>query len=161
MKVGFLALVVASAFIVSQHQVPPTNASIYVIFQGNCREAMEEYKSIFGGNLSLTTVGESPMKHAFPTAMQHRVVNAQLTNGRLNLSASDWLRPNEKPIQGNTMCVYLHGGMPAELRSYWDKLVKGAKVSDPLSVKPFGTYGALTDRFGVRWMFQTDLKDRL
>jgi hypothetical protein len=31
-------------------------------------------------------------------------------------------------------------------------------VTDSLNEQFFGTYGALNDRFGVRWMFQTDKK---
>jgi PhnB protein len=43
-----------------------------------------------------------------------------------------------------------------ELRAIFDKLSEGADPAllDPLRDMPFGSYGALTDRFGVRWMFQ-------
>jgi uncharacterized glyoxalase superfamily protein PhnB len=34
----------------------------------------------------------------------------------------------------------------------------GAEVTDPLKEQFFGTYGTLNDKFGVRWMFQTDKK---
>ena len=45
------------------------------------------------------------------------------------------------------------------MEAIFEKLSVGAKVTDPLRAEPFGTYGALNDKFGVRWMFQTDQKD--
>jgi PhnB protein len=110
-----------------------TTLSTYILFKGNCKEAMEFYRSVFGGQLIQTSVGQSPMKNSFPESMYDRIVNARLISKNVDISASDWLRPTETPVQGNMVCLYL-------------------------SV-PFGTYGALNDKFGVRWMFQTDQKD--
>ncbi len=136
-----------------------TTLSTYLLFKGNCKEAMEFYRSVFGGQLTQTTVGQSPMRHSFPESMSDRIINARLTGRNLDISASDWLRPNQTPVQGNTVCLYLSGGKPSELKAIFEKLSVGADVTDPLRVEPFGTYGALNDKFGVRWMFQTDQKD--
>lgn len=57
------------------------------------------------------------------------------------------------------VCLYLSGGKPGELKFLFDKLSAAANVTDPLKIEPFGTYGALNDKFGVRWMFHTDQKD--
>src|ERR1700736_6915358 len=73
-------------------------------------------------------------------------------------SASDWLRPAQTPIRGNTVCLYLSGGTLEELKTLFERLSHGAEVTDPLKEQFFGTYGALNDKFGVRWMFQTDKK---
>jgi uncharacterized glyoxalase superfamily protein PhnB len=43
-----------------------------------------------------------------------------------------------------------------ELKVLFDKLSEGAEVTDPLQAQFFGTYGALTDKFGVRWMFHSN-----
>ena|ERR1700738_3340710 len=74
--------------------------------------------------------------------------------GRLEISASDWLPPDRTPIRGKTVCLYLSGGTFEELKTLFERLSEGAEVSD--SLKDFGTYRALNDKFGVRWMFQTD-----
>ena len=50
----------------------------YLLFAGDCTKAMAFYHAIFGGELNLTTIGESPMKDVFPAAMHARVVNARL-----------------------------------------------------------------------------------
>ena len=136
-----------------------TTLSTYLLFTGNCREAMEFYRSVFGGQLIQTSVGQSPMKNSFPEGMHNRIVNARLTGRNIDISASDWLRPAQTPVQGNMVCLYLRGGSPAELKAIFEKLSVGANVTDPLRVEPFGTYGALNDKFGVRWMFQTDQQD--
>ena len=128
----------------------------YLLLDGKCKSAMEFYKSVFGGVLTLTKVGESAMKDMMPPTMHDRVVNARLISQGIDISASDWLRPNQKPIQGNTVCLYLSGGTFGELKALFAKLSEGAEVTDPLKQEFFGTYGALNDQFGVRWMFQTE-----
>jgi len=137
----------------------PIIFSTYLLLDGRCKEAMEFYKSCFGGDLIMTTVGESPMKGVFPGSMHNRVVNAKLVSGNINISASDWLRPSQTPVQGNTVCLYLSGGTYSEIKSLFDKLSSGATITDSLKEEPFGVYGALNDKFGFRWMFHTAKKD--
>ena len=119
---------------------------------------MEFYKSCFGGELTATKVKDSPAKDFMPAVQHEKIVNARLRNGQLEISASDWLRPDRTPIRGNTVCLYLSGGTFEELKTLFERLSEGAEVTDPLKEQFFGTYGALDDKFGVRWMFQTDKK---
>jgi PhnB protein len=130
----------------------------YLLFAGTCKEAMTFYHSVFGGELTMTTVGDSPMKAAFPAAMHGRIVSARLKSKVVDISASDWLRPNEKRIQGNTVCLYMSGGNPDDTKSIFGKLSEGAEITDPLGDQPFGLYGALNDKFGNRWMFHSAKK---
>jgi PhnB protein len=135
-----------------------TTLTTYLLFDGKCQQAMEFYKSCFRGELTVTKVKDSPAKDHMPGTQQEKVINAHLRSGNLEISASDWLRPDRTPIQGNTVCLYLSGGTFQELKALFEQLSEGAQVTDPLSEKFFGTYGALNDRFGVRWMFQTNEK---
>lgn len=135
-----------------------TILTTYLLLDGNCKPAMEFYKSVFGGQLTLTKVGESAMKDIMPAAMHDKVINARLISEAVDISASDWLRPNQKPIQGNMVCLYLSGGTFNELKILFDKLSAGGNVTDPLKQEFHGTYGALNDKFGIRWMFQTNQK---
>lgn len=128
----------------------------YLLLPGTCEDAMTFYHSVFGGDLTTTTIGESPMKAMFPPAMHTKIVNARLTGPLVDISASDWLRPNQAAVQGNTVCLYLSGGSREETRAVFGKLSEGGHVTDPLSEQPFGLYGALNDRFGNRWMFQSE-----
>jgi PhnB protein len=108
---------------------------------------------VFGGELALTTVGESPMKNAMPPSLHDKVLNARLMSKGIDISASDWLRPAQKPMRGNMVCMYLSCGTFTELKTFYDKLSVGAEVTDPLKEEVFGAYGALNDKFGIRWMF--------
>lgn len=128
----------------------------YLLFDGNCHQAMEFYKSCFGGALALTKVKDSPAKNHMPPVQQDKVLNARLRSRNLEISASDWLRPDRTAIRGNTVCLFLSGGTIQEVRGLFEKLSEGAEVTDPLKEQFFGTYGALNDKFGVRWMFHTD-----
>jgi|SRR3989344_3266654 len=128
----------------------------YLLFNGTCKQAMEFYKSVFGGELNLIKVGDSPIKDQMPVVMHEKVLNARLKSENVDISASDWLRPDRTPIQGNTVCLYLSGGTHQGLKEFFDKLSEGANVTDPLQEQFFGTYGALNDQFGIRWMFQAD-----
>jgi PhnB protein len=135
-----------------------TTLTPYLLFEGTCQPAMEFYKSCLGGELTVLNVKDSPMKDHMPAAQQEKVLNAHLKRAGLEISASDWLMPNRTPQPGNTVCMYLSGGTFQELKTLFDKLSDGAQVTDPLKELFFGTYGALNDKFGVRWMFQTNNK---
>ncbi len=128
----------------------------YLLFDGNCREAMEFYHSCLGGELKLISVKDSPAKAQMPAFQHNKVLNAQLLAGPIQFSASDWLALNETPVRGNTVCLFLNGGSSAEIRTLFDKLAQGAEVTNPLKDVFFGVYGALNDKYGVRWMFQTN-----
>jgi PhnB protein len=93
-----------------------------------------------------------------PSFQQDKTINARLRSGAIEISASDWLMPNRTPIPGNTVCLYLSGGTSESLKSIFEKLSEGADVTDPLKEMFFGTYGALNDKFGIRWMFWTGEK---
>ena len=133
-----------------------TTLTTYLLLNGTCKQAMEFYKTVFNAELSITEVGNSPMKNYFPETMHKKIVNARLSSSIVDISASDWLRPNQTPVQGNMVCLYLSGGAPDELRTLFNKLSEGADVTDPLLEQPFGIYGALNDKFGIRWMFHAD-----
>ena len=131
-----------------------TTLTPYLLFDGNCHQAMEFYKSCFGGELTSMKVKDSPAKDHMPAVQQEKTINARLKSGSVEISASDWLRLDRPRIPGNTACLYLSGGTPQELKALFEKLSEEAEVDDPLKETFFGIYGALNDKFGVRWMFQ-------
>jgi PhnB protein len=132
----------------------------YLLFDGNCREAMEFYHGIFGGELSVTTVGESPMHDGFPVAEHSKVLNARLRSSALDISASDWLEPTRRPVPGNTVRLFVVDGTMSEAGAIFDKLSRDAEILEEFRERPFGAYGVLLDRFGIRWMFHSDRIDQ-
>ena len=130
-----------------------TTLTPYLLFEGKCQEAMEFYKTCFDGELTVLKVKDSPAKDHMPEFQQNKVLNARLRKDNLDISASDWLRPDRTPIRGNMVCLYLRGGTFSELSALFQKLSEGAQVTDPLELQFHGYYGALNDKFSVRWMF--------
>src|SRR5215469_3205007 len=69
----------------------------YLLFDGNCQNAMEFYRSCFGGDLTALKVKDSPARDRMPADQQDKILNARLKSGNLDISASDWLRPDRTP----------------------------------------------------------------
>jgi PhnB protein len=128
-----------------------TRLNPYLSFRDNAREAMEFYKSVFGGELNISTFGEYQASE--DPAEQDKIMHAQLeTEGGLTLMGAD--TPNGMDFTtGTNISVSLSGEDEAELRGYWDKLSEGATTTMPLEPAPWGdSFGMLTDRFGVSWL---------
>lgn len=133
----------------------------FLLFDGNCAEAMTFYHDCLGGELTLTRLGDTPMKAQFPPEKHERLINAHLKSGTFEISATDWMAsPDFEPIQGNTYAIFVMGGSYNELRPVFDKLKVGAEQSrlQELHEMPFGIYGQFYDRFGVQWIFRGDLE---
>jgi PhnB protein len=128
----------------------------FLLFDGNCAEAMEFYSACVGGDLILTRLADTPMKNQFPEEQHHKIVNAYLKSSAIEFSGTDWLHPTETPKQGNTIAMYINSAQLDELRTIFDKLSEGADKEFLVELRdmPFGVYGRLTDRYGVGWFFR-------
>jgi PhnB protein len=133
-----------------------TTLTPYILFDGNCQQAMEFYKSCFGGELTILKVKDSPAKDHLPPSVHDKILNSQLKSGKIDLSASDWVLLDRTRIEGNSVRLYLRGGTARELKVAFEKLSEAAEILDPLRETFFGVYGGLNDKFGVRWMFQAE-----
>jgi PhnB protein len=131
------------------------NLTPFLLFDGNCAEAMAFYQSCLGGELIITKVVDTPMRAQMPPEQHHKVAHARLKSGLMEFSATDWLHPTRTPKQGNTVSMYISGEKHDELRAIFDKLAAGAdrNLLDELRDMPFGTYGHLADKYGVHWFF--------
>lgn len=136
-------------------------ATPFLLFDGNCAEAMTFYHECLGGELSLTKLADTPMKAQYPPEKHNRIIYAQLQSGSIDISATDWLHPTRVPKQGNTVAIYVTGKTYEELKVIFDKLSEGAdkEFLDELRDLPFGSYGHLADKFGVHWFFKGDKKE--
>jgi PhnB protein len=130
----------------------------FLLFEGNCSEAMQFYHACFGGELKLTRLGDTPMKNSFPEAQHHKITHAWLKSEAAEFSATDWLHPTRTPKRGNTNAMFVLGDQAAEIRSIFQKLSEGADTENfvDLQEMPFGLYGRFTDRYGVEWFFRAN-----
>ncbi len=96
--------------------------SPFLLFDGNCAEAMTFYQECLGGELTLTRLGDSPMKGQFPMEKHDRIINAHLVSGALEISATDWMAsPAFEPVLGNMSAVFVISETDDELRTVFEK----------------------------------------
>jgi PhnB protein len=116
----------------------------YISFAGNARQAMEFYKRVFGGTLTLSTFGEFGAQDS-PEA-------DKIMHGMLETDSGFTLMGADTP-PGNNLAVSLSGDDGDELRGYWEKLSDGGTVSVPLEKQMWGDeFGMCVDQFGIAWL---------
>jgi PhnB protein len=128
----------------------------FLLFDGNCAEAMTFYQDCLGGELSMTKLKETPMKDMLPVQKHERLINAHLKSGDFEISATDWMAsPQYEPHPGDTTAIFVTSQSLDEIRSAFDKLTVGAEKEkfQALHELPIGVYGQFTDKFGVHWIF--------
>jgi PhnB protein len=125
----------------------------YLTFNGDTKKAMAFYRNIFGGELTMQTVGQSPMGNDMPPEMKKRIMHSDLSSGKVRIMAADMMGKG-KLKQGNNVFLCLVCESKDEIKALFSKLSSGGKVIHPLKEEFFGTYGDLTDKFGTNWMLQ-------
>ena len=126
----------------------------YISFNGNAKEAMEFYQSIFGGEIFSDTF-ESFASSEMPVADEdkQKIMHAYLKgDDGIELMGAD--TPTGMTYdEGARITLTLNGDDEPTLRSYWDKLAEDGTITVPLDKAPWGDiFGMLTDKFGVNWM---------
>ena len=122
----------------------------YLAFDNTARQAMEFYRDVFGGNLTINTFGEFG---AAGTPEADKVMHSQLeTDTGFTLMASDTPADMQRS-PGDNISISLSGDDTDSLRGYWQKLSDGGTVTMPLEKQMWGDeFGMLTDRFGIGWL---------
>ncbi|HEX2193946.1 MAG TPA: VOC family protein [Candidatus Limnocylindria bacterium] len=131
----------------------PARLNPYLSFQGNAREAMEFYRDVLGGELTVTTFAEGGLPHGPDEG--DKVMHAQLeTPTGFTLMASDAVSTAPAPPSSGVQ-VSLSGDRDAdaELSGYFDKLAAKGQVVEPLEEAPWGDkFGMVADPYGVLWL---------
>jgi PhnB protein len=121
----------------------------YLNFGGDAREAMEFYRSIFGGALDITTFADL---HRAQDAGQENLVAHSMLRGATGvmIMGSDIL--SEEYESGGSFSMAL-GGDEAELTEYWGRLSEGGTITVPFARSAWGAlHGQCTDKFGTAWL---------
>jgi PhnB protein len=127
-----------------------TRLTPYLNFRDGTREVMEYYRSVFGGELTVSTFGETP-EMRLPEADNDKVMHSMLEVGSdMTLMAADVPRGMDVSPNGT---LTLSGDDEDKLRGWWDVLSSDGTVGVPLEKAPWGdSFGMCIDRFGVAWM---------
>ena len=141
-----------------------TTINVYLTFDGNCKEAFEFYKSVFGGEfISLSTFGEMPPQEGIPPIpdqMKDRIMHVSLPISKETiLMASDNGDWGPKLEVGNNFSISVNPANKEEADRIFNALSEGGKVTMPLANTFWGAYfGSLTDKFDINWMVNYSLE---
>lgn len=121
-------------------------------FRAQAREALEFYRSVFGGDVMVLT--HSQIYPSYPPEEADLVAFGRVDSAQgfhimaFDVPAARAFDPGVTPL-----FVSIHGDDADEITRYWEALSAGGQVVQPL--RPSGwapLYGMLTDRFGVTWV---------
>jgi PhnB protein len=125
----------------------------YVFLYGRCEEALDFYKSVFGGSYELVRVGETPMASEMPPGSGNRVMHASFTSDEIVFQASDGgdVKPVDPDAGNVSFSLTLDDAARGE--RIFNALAAGGKVGMPIDSAFWGgRFGIVTDKFGTEWM---------
>jgi PhnB protein len=128
-----------------------TELNPYFSFKDNTREAMEFYKSVFGGTLTVSTFKDfhASTDPREDSLVMHSVLKAD--NGIAFMASDTPARLEYRPDSNGS--VALSGDDDAELKNYFQKLSSGGTITQPLVKATWGdSFGMCKDKFGITWM---------
>lgn len=132
----------------------------YLTFDGNAEEAVNLYRSVLGGELSIMRFGEMPPDETMPisAAWTDKIMHAELAFGDdQTLYVSDIFEGGTVQ-RGDNVAVHIDVDTEEDLGRFFNGLSEGATITMPVERQFWGAvYGSLVDRFGISWGFHYDL----
>ncbi|HVL26976.1 MAG TPA: VOC family protein [Acidimicrobiales bacterium] len=127
----------------------------YLMFGGNCRQALTRYQEVFGGDLQIMTMaempGDDPMKDEHPDIVMH----GALTFDDNLLMASDDPTGGFDGVRGIHVSYSTTDATKAQ--QVFDGLAEGGTVTMPLAETFWApAFGMCVDRFGIPWMVNVE-----
>ena len=140
-----------------------TTVNVYLTFNGNCKDAFDFYKSVFGGEFPYVgTFGEMPPQKGMPpvaAADKDKIMHISLPISKETVlmgsdTGGEWAKSYK---QGNNFSISISTDSKKEADRLFNALSKGGQVMMPMAKAFWGTYfGMFTDKFGIHWMVSFD-----
>ncbi|MFC0182464.1 PhnB protein [Pseudarcicella hirudinis] len=131
----------------------------YLTFDGNCEEAFNFYKSVFGGEFPyIGRFSDAPSDSGMPSDEANKIMHVSLPIGHGSIiMGSDRLNEHGKATIGDNFSISINAESEAEADKLFNGLSAGGNVSMPLQKTFWGAYfGMFTDKFGIQWMVNYD-----
>ena len=132
--------------------------NVYMIFNGDCREAVEFYGQVFGSEANIMSFGDAPPNPEFPLPEEAKnlVMHAGLMIAGSNVMFSDNF-PGTPFVKGNNIMLTVVSTEIDEVKSIFNKLKEGGNVEMELQETFWSySYGKLAVNFGVEWQISHD-----
>ncbi|MBX3239414.1 MAG: VOC family protein [Chitinophagaceae bacterium] len=136
-----------------------TTVNIYLTFNGNCEEAFNFYRSVFGGEFGYVgRFGEMPPLERMPPIPdneKNKIMHISLPVSKETclMGCDSSAAPGETTVAGNNFSITINGNDRAEADRLFSRLSEGGKITLPMDHTFWGSYyGLFTDKFGINWM---------
>ncbi|MFY7964671.1 MAG: VOC family protein [Chitinophagaceae bacterium] len=136
----------------------------YLTFNGNCEEAFNFYKSVFGGEFPY--VGKfkdmpqnnpncPPMSETDANRIMH--VSLPISQETMLLGSDTTTEWDAQFQKGNNVSISINTDSIDEADRLFNGLSQGGQVTMPMNKTFWGAYfGMFTDKFGINWMVNFD-----
>ena len=134
--------------------------NVYLHFKGNCREAFEFYRSVFGGEFAIVqTFRDGPPDMGVKEEELDQVMHVSYPIGANVLMGSDTPDMFGVTEVGNNFSISYSPSSREETDELFAKISEGGVVTMPLQDMFWGAYfGSCTDKFGVNWMINHEVQ---
>ena len=129
----------------------------YIMFAGTAEEALNLYKEFLGAEVAgIQRFGEAPMPS--PDDYKDKIMHSTLKFEDNIIMISDSM-PGQQVSNAGNVHLSLDFEDLGKMERIFNKLAAGGKVTMPLNDTFWGAkFGMLTDKFGINWMFNAQLK---
>jgi PhnB protein len=135
----------------------------YLTFNGNCEEAFNFYKQVFGGKFSYLgrfkemppTENQPPVAETEGDKIMH--VSLPISKETILMGSDTTGAFGAETVAGNNFSVSISAPSEGKADGLFKGLASGGQVTMPMSKTFWGSYfGMLKDKFGVQWMISYD-----
>jgi PhnB protein len=140
------------------------SVSPYLTFNGNCEEAFNFYKSVFGGDFPyIGRFKEMPAEFPVDEADKNKIMHVSLPigNGTFLLGSDSTAAFGGGAKQGDNFAISINTESEDEAKRLFNALSAGGKVTMPLDKTFWGAFfGMFTDKFNINWMVNYDYQQQ-
>lgn len=135
--------------------------STHLAYNGNCEEAFNFYKSIFGGEFAMVQ-RNSDIPSDVPSPVTedeaYKILHISLPIGNSSmLMGCDMPSVMGEATRCNSFNISISTDSEADTERIYNGLLEGGKVNMPLAKTFWGAYfGMVVDKYGVQWMISYD-----
>jgi len=119
-------------------------------FQGNCDEAINFYKDVFGAEVkAIFYAKDAPADSGMDALPPNFVMHSDVSICGMSFSLTDG---STAPITGECFSFLISFETADEVKMAFDKLAASGSITEPLAPVFWSTlYGYVIDSFGVNW----------
>ena len=138
--------------------------NVYLTFNGNCEEAFDFYKSVFGGEFPYAgRFKDMPPQEGMPPMseeMGNRIMHISLPVSKETIlmgsdTGGEWAKDY---TVGNNFSISVNTDSNDEADRIFNGLAEGGQVKMAMDKTFWGSYfGMLTDKFGINWMVSHEI----